>query len=303
MIVRPALSDCIRMAAISVGVATIALLFPFALGIVLTGIPLAGILKLLGILAAIFATVSLVAGCVMYWLFARDAWSLDSQGVSGLDKSRTKRRIGWGQIDAVVLGEAESDPPDVTRLVIQARSSRTEIVARVVGTKLPEIFGKVMKHAGPEHPLANWFRPGALENVRRELIALPTAGSRTVVIAIWVLVLGWALGFQFWLLPISQALESMPDCEAANWMRLITVWMLSPFALAGLALAIRAILTYRSRRVPHPGAVLFFPTRIARGRKAVLKAAGMAGLAVLFIGLVIAAWHYLEFDEIFFLCL
>lgn len=205
------------MAAISVGMATIALLFPFALGIVLTGIPLAGILKLLGILAAIFAAVSLVAGRIMYWLFSRQAWSLDSQVISGLDKSRERRRIGWGQIDAVVLGDAESEPADVTQLMIQSRSSRTEIVARVVGTELPEILSEVVKHAGPEHPLATWFRPGVLENVRRELIALPTTGSRTVVIAIWVLVLGWALGFQFWLLPISQALESMPDCEAANW--------------------------------------------------------------------------------------
>lgn len=292
------------MAAISVGLTTIALLLPFALGIVLMGIPLSGILKLLGILAAVFATVSLVTGCGMYWLFSRDAWSLDSQGVSGLDKSRTRRRIVWTQIDAVVLGDpAEFDPPDVTRLLIQSRTSRTEVVARVAGTDFPEIFNEIVNRAGPDHPLAAWFRPGALENARRDLIALPTTSSRAVLILVWIVMLGWALGFQFWLLPISQDLESMPECEAANWMRLTIVWMVSPFVLAGLALAIRAMLTYRSRRVPHPGALLFFPTRITHGRKAVIESVGMAGLALLFIGLVIAAWNYAGFGDIFFLCL
>lgn len=291
------------MAAMSVGVGTIALLLPFALGIVLTGIPLTGILKLLAILAAIFATISLIAGCIMYWQFSRQAWSLDPQGVSGLDKSRTRRRIAWTQIDAVVLGEPGSDPPDVTRLVIQAKTSRTEIVARVFGTNLAEIFGEVVRHAGQGHPLAAWFRPGALENVRRDLIASPTFASRTLVILVWIAMLGWALGFQFWLLPISQDLESMPECEAANWMRLIIVYALFPFVLAALALATRAILTFRSRQIPHPGALLFFPARITRGRKAILEAAGLAGLALIYIGLVVATWRYLDLGEFFFLCL
>lgn len=291
------------MAATSVGWGTIALLFPFALGIVLSGIPLAGTLKLLGILATIFATVSLVAGFALYRRYSRRAWSLDSWGVSGMDQSGSRRRLGWGQIEAVVLGDPESDPADVTRLMLQSRTNRTEIVARVVGTELPEIFDEVARHAGPEHPLAAWFRPGALEKARREHLALPMPASRALVIVIWLVLIAWAFGAQFWVVPKAQALEHAPDCEAANWMRLIIVYWLLPFALAGLGLTMRAILTFRSRQAPHPGAPLFFPTRITRGRKAIFDAAGMAGLAVLFIGLMIAAWRYFGFGDIFFLCL
>jgi len=68
------------------------------LGVILKGVPLAGILTMPGILAVIVATGSLAAGSVMYWRFSREAWSLDSQGVSGVDSSGTRRRIGWHRL-------------------------------------------------------------------------------------------------------------------------------------------------------------------------------------------------------------
>ena len=288
------------MSSISIGLVPVAILLPFILGIILKGVPLAGIIKLFGILAVFYATFSLAGGVVMYWRFSRSAWSMNSQGVSGVDCSGAKRRIGWGQIDAVVLSDSELDPPDITRLPIRSQASRTEIVARVTGTDLPELFSEIVKHAGAAHPLADWFRRGTLETARSELVALPTPGSRALVIAIWIALLGWLIGFQLWLLPKSQALEGMPECEAANWARLIIVFMLLPFALIALVLGKKAILTFRSRQVPHPNALLFFPARIKRGRTAIAETAGLAGLALFYIGIVLAAWHYLELSYIFF---
>jgi hypothetical protein len=291
------------MSAISIGLVPVAILLPFILGIIIEGVPFAGILKLFAILAVIFATVSLVAGLVMYWRFSRSAWSMDSRGVSGVGSSCTKRHIGWNQIDAVVLSDSELDPPDITRLLVQSKANRTEILARVAGTDFPEIFNEIVKHAGPTHPMADWFRPGAMETARSELVALPTPASRAQVIAILVALLGWLIGFQLWLLPKSQVLEGMPECEAANWARLIIVSMFLPFALIALVLGRKAILTFRSRQVPHPGALLFFPARIKRGRAAIAEVPGLAFLALFYIGVLVAAWHYLELSYIFFFCL
>ena len=303
MTVRPTLSDCIRMSSVSVGLVPIAILWPFILGIILKGVPLAGILKMFAILAVIFATVSLAAGLVMYWRFSRTAWSMDSQGVSGIDSSGTKRRIGWNQADAVVLGDSELDPPNVTRLLIQSKANRTEILARVAGTDFPEIFNEVVRHAGPAHPLVAWFRPNALKNARTELVALPTPASRALTTTIWVALIGWLLGLYLWLLPKTHVLEGMPECEAANWMRLIIGYVLMPFALIALVLGKKAILTFRSRQVPHPGALLFFPARIKRGRAAIAEAAGLAFMALFYVGALVAAWNYLELRDFFFLCL
>ncbi len=103
----------------------------------------------------VVAGTGIALGVILYLAYRAYSLSIDPAGLCGRTYWGRRAQFGWNDIDKVEECAVDGSPS----LLVCSASSKQKIFIPMLGVSAPEIHRQLVRHAGSDHTLTEWFRP------------------------------------------------------------------------------------------------------------------------------------------------